>query len=453
MAEPSHTPLTFSQKCAYSVPQIAINVMGVMTAQWLTFFYRPAEAEGRAPLVGAVTFAVLMLLGRVVDGVADPAIGYWSDRTKTRWGRRLPFVVLGTPALAISFLILWFPPDATATLANELYLGAGLAFYWLAFTVVVGPYYALLPEIAVSNRERVRLSSVMMVFVAIGTIGAVLIGPVQSAYPEGAVIAGIQFRSGIQIFALGASLAVLVSFGLMPFGIREEPQERAPVQEGFVESVLSTFSNKAFIAYLGLAVFIPLGLQVFGGGLPYFCTVVLEVGPDEVGLIKEGQGEAWTGTYQAVLFGIALLSLPVVNWLSERVSKKKLMIWSGLVFAGGLLFVPASLLFADPAKVLLVVVAILGFPTACALILANAIGAEVVDHDEQLTGMRREGLYAGASALVAKSIQGLAPAIIVGLHVFGTTAENPMGIVLAAPVAGVLVIVGVLIFRTTPLDT
>lgn len=453
MTVETHTPLNFAQKCAYSVPQIAINVMGVMTAQWLTFFYRPAEAEGRPALVGAATFAALMLLGRIVDGIADPAIGYWSDRTKSRWGRRMPFIVLGTPALALSFLILWFPPDASQTLANEIYLGAGLAFYWIAFTVVVGPYYALLPEIAVSNRERVRLSSVMMVFVAVGTIGAVLIGPVQTAYPDGAVIAGVHIRSGIQLFAIGASVAVLISFLLMPVGIREEQRERPVISENLFDSVRSAFSNRAFVAYLGLAVFVPLGLQVFGGGLPYFCTVVLEVPEGEIGLIKTGQGEAWTGTYQGVLFGIALLSLPVVNWLSERVSKKKLMVWSGLVFAAGLLSVPASLLFVDPAKVLLFVVAILGFPTACALILANAIAAEVVDHDEQLTGLRREGLYAGATALVAKSIQGLAPAIIVGLHVFGTTSENPLGIVLAAPAAGILVVIGVLIFRTTPLET
>ncbi|MFT6395361.1 MAG: GPH family glycoside/pentoside/hexuronide:cation symporter [Bradymonadia bacterium] len=453
MANLSHTPLTFRQKCAYSVPQIAINVMGVMTAQWLTFFYRPAEAEGRPALIGAATFAALMLLGRIVDGVADPAIGYWSDRTKSRWGRRMPFIVLGTPALALSFLILWFPPDVSATVANAVYLGAGLAFYWIAFTIVVGPYYALLPEIAVSNRERVRLSSVMMVFVAVGTIGAVLIGPVQSAYPDGAVIAGVHIRSGIQLFAIGASIAVFISFVLMPLGIREEVRERAPMEGSLFQNVRSTFENRAFVAYLGMAVFVPLGLQVFGGGLPYFCTVVLEVGPDEVGLIKDGQGEAWTGTYMAVLFVVALLSLPVVNFLSERISKKKLMIWSGLVFAAGLLFVPASLLFEDPALVLLVVVAILGFPTAVALILANAIAAEVVDYDEELTGMRREGLYAGASALVAKSIQGLAPAIIVGLHVLGTTHDNPRGIVLAAPAAGVLVIIGIAIFSRTPIET
>jgi Na+/melibiose symporter-like transporter len=76
----------------------------------------------------------------------------------------------------------------------------------------------------------------------------------------------------------------------------------------------------------------------------------------------------------------------------------------------------------------------------------------VVDHDETLTGLRREGLYAGATALIAKSVQGLAPAIIVGLHVFGTSREDPMGVILAAPAAGALVLLGILIYRTSPLE-
>jgi Na+/melibiose symporter-like transporter len=236
MTEPQETKLTFGQKCSYSVPQIAINVMSVMTAQWLTFFYLPAEDDTRPALVGAATFAALMLLGRIVDGVADPAIGFWSDRTRSRWGRRMPFIVIGTPALALSFLALWFPPDDSITVANEIYLGAGLAFYWLAFTVVVGPYYALLPEIAVSNHERVRLSSVMAVFVAIGTVGAVLIGPVQSAYPDGLVFLGFELKSGIQLFAIGASAVVLVSFAVMPFGIREAAGERPVSPLGLVAS-------------------------------------------------------------------------------------------------------------------------------------------------------------------------------------------------------------------------
>lgn len=445
--------LRFGQKCAYSVPQIGINLMGVMTAQWLTFFYRPAEDDARPALVGAATFAALMLFGRIIDGIADPAVGFWSDRTRSRWGRRMPFILIGAPLLALSFAALWFPPDATATLANEVYLGAGLALYWIAFTVVVGPYYALLPEIAVTNRERVRLSSVMAIFVAIGTLGAVAIGPIQSAYPDGLAVAGFHIGSGIQLFALGASAVVLASFLLMPIGIREVDVERPQNTLGFVASIRSAFENPAFVSYLGLAVLVPLGLQVFAGGLPYLCTVVLEAELGEAGLVQPGQGEAWTGTFQAILFGVAMLSLPIVSRLADRISKKRLMVVSGLVFAFALFTVPIGLMFPDPAVFLVGVVLVLGFPTACALVLANAIAAEVVDHDELRTGLRREGIYAGATALIAKSIQGFAPAIIVGLHVFGTSRQDPLGIILAAPAAGALVLAGVLIFRTSPLDT
>lgn len=456
--------LSIWQKTAYSLPQVGINLMGVMVAQWLTFFYIPPVDDLRAPLVGAGVFATVMLIGRVVDGVADPLIGHWSDTTRSRWGRRMPFVLVGTPLLAFTFAAMWFPPDAEPTRGNAAYLGTMLIVYWVAFTVVVGPYYALLPEIARTTTERVRLSAVMAVYTALGSVVAsVAVGHWQSARPSGITWLGFDVGGGIQASALIAAVLTALAFVVMPLGIKETPHDASKeVPPSLVEALKAAFSNSAFRAYLGLSVLVQLGTLTFGTGLPYLCTTVLErpgvffeLGPfhvigSEPGLVGPGEGEAWTGTLMGVLYGVAILSLPLVNVVAERVGKNRLMVGAGIFFSVALALVPATTLFDDPAVPVMVMVGLLGFPVSCALVLVNAIGADVVDYDEARSGMRREGIYSGASALVAKTAQGLGPAIVVGLMTFGASRANPLGILLVGPASAVLVALGTFIFSRTP---
>lgn len=460
--------LSAGQKTAYSLPQVGINLMGIMIAQWLTFFYRPPSDDARPALVGAGVFATVMLIGRVVDGVADPLVGHLSDSSRSRFGRRMPFIVLGAPLLALSFAAMWFPPDSFVSPANTYFLGATLVLYWIAFTVVVGPYYALLPEIARSTKERVRLSTVMALFIAVGTLGAAAgVGWVQSEYPDGLDLFGIHLASGIQYFALISAIITLASFVMLPLVIRETPQVASKqVQDGLFKSLGIAFANPAFRAFLGLSVFVQLGMLVFVTGLPYLVTTVLEapgmvIGlgplhftvPFEERIVPPGAGEGWTGTLQGILFGIALLCLPLVNWVSNKWGKNRVMIIAGWSFAAALFAVPACVLLPDPTVAVIGLVVVLAFPVSCGLVLVNAIAADVVDYDEERTGVRREGVYAGASALVAKTAQGLGPAIVVMLLAqFGDTRGEPLGILLVGPVGGALLVLGMVIFMTTPIQ-
>ncbi len=449
--------LSIAQKLTYSLPQVGINITGIMIAQWLTYFYLPPEGGTRPRLVSAAVFAGLMFAGRLVDAVADPLIGYWSDRTRSRWGRRMPFIVLGTPLLAVSFAAIWFPPFAPGSIGNAAWLGAVLFAYWAAFTAVVAPYTALLPEIAVSIRERIRLSSVMALFIAAGTLAGTAVGPLNASfpdrYPDGISLPGLHIGSGIQAFALFATIVMVVTFYVMPLNIRETPHGPSKeVPAGMVSGVLSTFRNKAFLAFLGISVFVQMGTVMFVIGLPYFCTQVLERVEGQPGLVEAGSGETWAGILQGILFGVALLAIPAVNLVADRVGKKRLMLSAGAVLAAALFAVPAVTWFGDPAIPAIAVVAILGFPASCALVLANAIAADVVDWDERTTGVRREGIYTGAGALFAKTALGVATAVTVGLLALGSSREDPIGILLIGPVSAVFVAIGLAVFSIMPIE-
>ena len=99
----------------------------------------------------------------------DPLIGYWSDRTTSRWGRRLPFVLFATPFWVLFFALLGTPPNGHESIANAVYLFAMLQGFYLFSTLSGGPFESLLPEIAVSSKDRVGVVTWQVFF---GTVGA-----------------------------------------------------------------------------------------------------------------------------------------------------------------------------------------------------------------------------------------------------------------------------------------
>jgi len=437
---------------AYATPQIGINLMGALVGQWLTYLYVPPDGSGRTALIGAGVFATVMLIGRIVDGVADPLVGYASDRTRTRWGRRMPWILGGTPLLALSYAAMWWPPDADPTPRNALWLGAALVVYWIAFTVVIGPYSALLPEIAQNTRDRVKLSSYMALFTVGGVVLGLGVGPLQSRFPDGFTLAGITFSTGLQGGAVAATVVIALTMIATPLGIRESPHaENKEVPAGLFRGLWLAAKNPAFLAFLGLSVLVQLGAQVFGVSLPYLCTQVLERDPGAAGIVASGQGEAWASKLQIILFATSLLAIPAVNVVVRRTGKKRLMLFATSTFAAVLCLVPYVTLFPDPALPMIVACVLMGVPVSCVLVVVNAVWADVVDYDEQRTGVRREGIYAGASAFIAKSALGLAQFIVVGALTFGSSREDPTGILMLGPIAGALIAAGTLLYSRSPI--
>jgi GPH family glycoside/pentoside/hexuronide:cation symporter len=449
--------LRLSQQLTFGLPQFAMALSGLLFSEWLMYFYLPPDEQisaGRVALVAGSWFAAAMLIGRVFDAFADPLVGYWSDRTRSRMGRRLPFLLYGAPVLAATFTGLFFPPFAPGSMANNLYIIVSYVLYNAAFTLVVAPYCALIPEVAVGNRQRVALSSWMAVFVALGNVvGAVVIGTVVQELPQGVTVAGVTVGSGIQVMALVLGVLLMLLFWVPLVNIRERPwSAEKQVPPGLVKGILSTFKNPAFLSYLGIACLMQMGVTVIVAMLPYLATQVLEAPAGQERLIAAGEGNAWAGYIFGVVIVFAALFLPLVNYLVPRVGKKKLFLGCGWVMIGVLCAIPLLTWLPDPGIGALPLFALLAFPVSVSLVLPNAIYADVVDWEAERTGIRREGIYTGATAFVTKAGLGLAQAIAVPLLVLGNSRSNPTGILLAFPVAAVLILVGLLVFRKHPIE-
>jgi len=155
--------VSLAHKLLYGMAYIPVALATVLSMTWIMMRYRPpASATASVALVTGFAFGAAIILGRVVDAVADPLVGYWSDRVRSRWGRRKPFILVGGPILAVAFLLLWTPPVQTGVATvNAVYLAFAASFLFFAFTIVVCPYLAMLPEITADPDripgDRVRL--------------------------------------------------------------------------------------------------------------------------------------------------------------------------------------------------------------------------------------------------------------------------------------------------------
>jgi GPH family glycoside/pentoside/hexuronide:cation symporter len=338
-------------------------------------------------------------LPRIFDAITDPIIGNMSDNSKSRFGRRRPFMFFGVLGCVVLLPLLWTLP-MTETASNPWYsnvpflyivvMGSLLA---LAYTFFVVPYTALGFELTPDYDERTRVVRWRMY---IGLFGSLAAGwlfrlAADEYWPD--------LAAGAFWVTVGVAVIVLVS-GLIPvFGCKEElvVEEQEPIQ--FFEAVRYTLTNRPFvilfIAYVTIIVALfsaqsiaPLLMQhyVFGG--------------DAIRL----------GNFQGILMTIGMVtsyvSILLIGWISMRTSKRTAMV-AGLTLA----FVGTALGFVALDQRwpwLLFVTGFIGFLglQGCWL-MVDSMTADVCDDDELRTGRRREGMFSAVKGFALKAAQGL----------------------------------------------
>ncbi|HEX2110834.1 MAG TPA: MFS transporter [Gaiellaceae bacterium] len=427
-ASPPRLPIR--AKVLYASSSLGGEALTQSRGLWLLYYYAPpkdAELEQLLPL-GLV--GVLLTAGRLIESVDDALIGYWSDRTRSRLGRRLPFVLAATPPSALFAFLVFTPPPNAGTAVTAVYLFVTLELFFLFSTLSGGPYEALLPEIARTSRDRVDIVGIRVYFGAAG--GAVgLIG-------SDLLIDRFGFRAmALVMAALALAFRYLGMIGVWRHASRTQP----PVVLSLRESLGVTFSNVSFLVFLPTFVLFQISLQMLLGVLPYYVDAVLEERGTWVGKVH---------VLAAVALGSAVAAVPLFTLVARRRSKREAyslaMLASALVFP---IFAFAGFVPGIPLEVqVLIVMAVVGAPLAGVYLFPATLTADIVDDDGLRTGMRREATFYGAQNFVEKTATSLAPLFLAGLLTLGNTAEDPLGIRLVGPAAAVLVGIAYLAFRS-----
>ncbi len=417
-------------KIIYGTGYGGFSLVDRVLITWLFYYYITSPIEGVDALMPPFLFGAIMFFGRIIDAVADPVIARWSDNYSGRLGRRMPFMLFSGIAYVAVFILLFYPPVAQMSALNTVYVAFFLGIYFILFTAYVCPYLALLPELARNNRDRVDLATYRAVWGLLG-LGVALIG-------SGIIIDLFSFHGMVWLMGL-AGLILLY----LPLLIRERDySEAVPASLGLVEAVSTTFKNRAFLYYLAGNVTFWLGFNIVTLNLPLYVTI----------LLRGTEGD--TSIYFGIVFIVALLFFPLVNFLSKKLGLKAMMMFSLVAFMVILppfFFLGSPMLGLEAETFAYILMALAGLPLSVILIVPDTIVAAVSDLEVKLSGQKREAMYFGAQGFILKVAYGLS-SLITGtlLQLFGSTAAQPLGIQLTGPVSALFIMVGVIVFMRYP---
>lgn len=396
----AHDRLPTKTKLMYGVGDFGIAMTDNMLALLIAIFL--TDVVGLPPYLAAIA----VFIGRSWDYINDPLLGYLSDRVRTRWGRRRPFILFGILPYAVTFSLLWWRPPIESPYWLAAYYALAYIFYDACITLISMPYYALTPELTENYDERTRLTSVRFVFSIIGTMTAFVL-PM-------ALIGEMHPNNQGKVWAVGAAIGVVGALPLLLtfFGTRERAEFQQQPKPELRESLRAAWNCIPFRYTMGIFLCTFVGLEAVVGMMIYFLKYRMDL-------------ESAFEIIAAVLFVVALLSLPFWNWLSGKFSKRS-------AFIAGLLFMTAVvtlILFIQPAWGLpgMLVIAILaGFGFGCIQVLPWAIIPDVVEWDEYHSGQRHEGLFYSLVLLFRKAAVSLVvPAGLLILQWTGYVANAP----------------------------
>jgi len=435
--------LSLGQKLIYAAGNLPAAMTIAMIDTYIVYFYAPPEkdvVEKGLPVFLPVFLAgVINALRYVSNAVCDPLVGWWSDRTRSRMGRRRPFILYGTIFLSLVLVLLWFPPVRGISHTNTIYLGMLMLAFGFLYPLVVNPYLGLMPEITPFLKERISLSGLMGYAEIIGRVIAQVVAGFVISYfvTHPSKIAGFAL-DGYKLMAVVAAVITCLIYFIMVAKIKEIPHEgKKEVPFDIFRSVAEVFRNPAFIPYIAIIATFILASNLLIMITPFFGTQLMGVSIDLAGALL------------GILLLVAGLFFPLCIWVADRIGKKQTFVIAMFWFALATpLFVLVKLLPGINPKIFgFVLYFIVAPPVSAVLVLQRPMISDVIDYDEKLTGYRRESMYMGAEGLITKLAWAASFLIAPGLmKLLGNTADHPWGILLNGPVAAVLLLAATLFF-------
>ena len=318
----------------------------------------------------------IVLIGKVWAAIANPVMGYLSDRTESRWGRRRSWFLWG---LVPSFTLLFLPVTFSTEQATWLWHLAAYLISDTMFTIVKVPYNSILAEMTDSYTERSKATGVRMLFSQGSTvIGAFLPLKIVAWAGGGA--------HGYTVMAIVFGLLFALPWLFVFANTWERPDAVRPKEDGLLElfrSFASTARNRTFRIHMGMYLAAFLNLDLFNSLVIFYGTLTL------------GQPSEIATRIPSIVQSAQLLALPFVTWFCVRLGNAGAYRLSLAVWGTGI--VALSQLPHGAGYNLIVPCAILtGIGLSGAVMTPWNIQAFMADVDELITGQRREGVYAGA---------------------------------------------------------
>lgn len=315
-----------------------------------------------------VQFSLILSIYTFIDALDNPVYGFLSDRTRTRWGRRRPWLVIGTVLLVLFFIAFYSPP---AQAAASFLFGYCMLFYFLTGTldsVINANYGALFPELFRTDASRAATNALRQAFQLMAMIISIALTPLVTSaigYQRTAIVYGL----------LGGAVIFYMALTSREVGI--QPGEEKPQLWDSLKSLVA--NRKFWIAGFANA-FYSAAMSLVLVAMPFFVKYTLAI-PDA----------------QATLLfaSVLLIAIACVAIWARLVRRFGLIpVWRAALVTLAIAFVP--LYFAGSLITAMVTSALVGFGFAGVITTMDLVGAKIMDEDTQKHGLRREGIISNA---------------------------------------------------------
>jgi Na+/melibiose symporter-like transporter len=329
---------------------------------------------------------------RVVEIVTDPIIGNMTDQTKTKWGRRRPWIFIGAILMSLLFAAVWFTPrPQDGGIWTIIYMVIITSLFYSAFTLWNIPYSGLGLELETDYDERTKL---MIFRVVPSFIVGIAISSLYKLTLMKDVWHGDEIIGARYICSIVAVLMLIT--GIIPAIFCKERFGQQPQHEkiNMWKSMALTFKDKSFLLLIGSAFFVFVGLFFMIPLLTYISLYYSCHGSKDL-MASIGM---YTGFIQA---GAQILSMFVIGYVGKFFDKKVVLI-SGLTI--GIIGYLSSWFLFTPSNPYLTILppVIINIGLCACWVLNGSFNCDICDYDELRTGRRREGMYSAVFAFLTK---------------------------------------------------
>ncbi len=427
------TGLSLKTKLGFGICDLGGNlfftIMGFYLLNYMTDVAR----------LGAGLAGTAMLIGKVCDAITDPTVGYLSDRTRSRWGRRRPWMFLGSILLLFTMILQYTNPHIQSQLWLFVWMAVAYCLLTTAYTMVSIPYGSLTPELTRDFDERTVLNAFRMSFAVVGTfIGLGLTLMVVGAFTN--VDTGWTAMAAI----MGAVMLVTAMVTVFTVKEPERAAQEAAEQQDFLKTYAAALKNKPFVMAFSTYALHIAGTTVVQGALIFYFKYI------------------YGGAGSFLIAGVcllvpALIFIPIWTILSKRIGKK----WAYNIGMAIVVVAVLGAFFVGPKGpiIMYIAMAVAGIGFATNYVMPYAIVPDVVELDFAENGVRREGTFYGlwnfmnkVAVAFANALSGWILAAFGYLANVAQTDSAKLGIrLLVGPVAVVFFIAGVVVLSFYPI--
>lgn len=392
--------IPFGQKTAYGFGMLANQLFAAALGVFMVVL---VVGLGMDPLLAGILGAA----PRIFDAITDPIMGYISDHTNSRWGRRRPYILIGAIITGLAFIFMWQVYAENSEMYNFVYFLVWSLVFYFGYTIFATPYVALGYEMSDDFNERTRLMAVAQLIGQFAWVIApwswvIIYNPnLFPNAPAGARYLSVWVGFGCMLIAL------IPAFVCKQKVIPKEEQKSINFKDllgemaSFGRGIRITFKCKPFIKLCAVTFLIFNGFQTIAGFGWYIIVFYLFNGS----VPAAGVWPAWFGTVSALC--TIFLAIPVVTYMSERIGKRGAFIFSTLVSIFGYIL---KWWCFDPSNLYLMFLPLpfLAFGIGGLFTLMMSMTADVCDLDELESGERREGVFGAIYWWMVKLGQALA---------------------------------------------